>query len=863
MRESSQAPPRIFLRFFQWYCHPKMHDYIEGDLMEVYRTRLKESGKRTADLKFAIDVLLLFRPGIIRPSSYKNLNPNGMFKSYFKIGWRNLIRNKGYSIINISGLSLGMIVFMMIGLWVYDEMTFNRYHKNYERIARVVDHVSLDGETVTYGSLPMPVTEELRTNYKNEFDAVAAVSAGDRIITHDDKVFTRRGCFSDYALAEILSLETIKGSHLSFKEKSHVLLSESFSDAMFGRIDPTGKMIRIGNSDLSVVGIYKDFPGNSTFYGLDFIAPVDLLFSSRAAMNNWRSSSFQIYVLLNPNSTFVTASTKIKDILFNHTQEATQPRLDLNPMKRWHLYEFKDGRNVPARLELVNMVAIIGVFIMVLACINFVNLSTARSEKRAKEVGVRKTLGSMKRQLVNQFLCESFLVSAGALVLAVIAVAGLLPWFNNLSNKQIEIPFTSPVFWLVVTTSTAIVALLAGSYPAFYLSSFNPVKVIKGAVKSGRTTSVPRKILVVIQFSISVALVIGTLVMHDQIQFVKDRPTGYSREGMISIPYMTQEIISQYNTLRTELLKTTAVESVSQSSGPTTAIFSSADNLDWEGKDPTRQLLFGTICIDPYYDEVVSWKIKAGRNFSEEIASDTAGFIFNETAIRQMGLTDPVGKTVRWHNKSWTIIGIVDDMVMTSPFEEPMPTVFMIDNRERPFNYMNVRLSSDHPTSAAVAEVEKVFKKIAPKTPFEYRFADQEYALKFAAEESIGNVVFAFTLLAILISCMGLLGLASFVAEQRTKEIGIRKVLGASVSQVWQLVSYEFLVLVMIACVLTIPVSWYLMSNWLLQYDYRMELNWPLFAEAAACAIVITLVTVSYHALSAAITNPVKSLRSE
>ena len=786
-----------------------------------------------------------------------------MFKSYFKIGWRNLIRNKGYSVINIGGLSLGMIVFMMIGLWVYDEVTFNRYHKNYERIAQVVSHVSLDGETVTYKSLPMPVTEELRTNYKNDFDAVAAVAATDRIVSYEDKAFNRRGCFSDYELTEILSLETIEGDRRSFKERTHVLVSESFADAMFRRIDAIGKTIRIANSDLSVVGIYRDFPTNSSFYGLNFIAPVELLFSDQAAMNNWGSSSFQIYALLNRNSTFTSTSARIGDIIFKHTQEATHPRLDLNPMERWHLYEFKNGRNVPARLELVYMVGIIGVIIMALACINFVNLSTARSEKRTKEVGVRKALGSLKGQLVNQFLCESFLVSVGALVLALIAVAALLPWFNNLSNKQIEMPFDSPFFWGVVGISTAFVALSAGSYPAFYLSSFNPAKVIKGTVKWGRSSSTPRKVLVVIQFSISVALVIGTLVTHNQIQFVKDRPTGYTREGMISIPYMTKEIISQYNTLRTELLKTNAVEKVSQSSGPTTAIYSSADNLDWEGKDPNRQLLFGTICIDPYYDEVVSWKINTGRNFSAEIAGDTTGFIFNETAIRQMGLADPLGKTVRWHNKNWTVIGVVDDMVMTSPFEEPMPTVFMIDNRERPFNYMNIRLSANYSTSAAVTEVEKVFKRIVPKTPFEYRFADQEYAMKFAAEESIGNVVFAFTVLAILISCMGLLGLASFVAEQRTKEIGIRKVLGASVTQVWQLVSYEFLMLVVIACVLTIPVSWFLMSNWLLQYDYRMELNWLLFAEAAACAMVITLITVSYHALTAAIANPVKSLRSE
>jgi putative ABC transport system permease protein len=862
LKKEKTYPPKLPLHFLRWFCREDYLEEIEGDLTEVF-IKQAETSPRKAKWKFAWSVIKYFRPEFMK--SFKNYQPNsyGMYRSYFKIGWRNLLKNKGYSFINIGGLALGMIVIMLIGLWVYDELTYNKYHRNYERIAQVVTHVSLDGETDTYSSLPFPAAEELHANYKSDFHAVAATASGDRIVSYEENVFTKRGCFSEYTFPKIASLEMKKGKHESFKDRSGMLLSESFAAAMFGALDPINKAVRIGNSDLSVVGIYEDLPRNSSFYGLHFIAPVDLLFSSQAAMNNWGSSSFQIYVLLNSNSTFEAASAKIRNVLLDHTQEATRPQLHLNPMARWHLYEFQNGENVPGRLQLVYIVGIIGVFILALACINFVSLSTARSEKRAKEIGVRKVLGSMKNQLINQFLCESFLVSLFAMVMAIAAVVMLLPLFNEFSNKQIEIPFTNPTLWFVVIASTVLVGLTAGSYPAFYLSAFKPVKVLKGAVNAGRASSTPRRILVVVQFSISVLLIIGSLVTYNQIQFVKDRPTGYSREGLISVPLMTQEIFAQYNALRLELLKTHAVVQVSQSSSPTTDIFSSADNLDWEGKDPNRQLLFGTVCIDPYFDEVVLWKVKAGRNFSVDIASDTTGFIFNEAATRQMGLTDPIGKTVRWHNKTWNIIGVVHDLVMTSPFDEAMPTVFMIDNRERPFNYMNIRLSPSHPTSSALTKVEKVFKKITPNTPFDYRFADQEYAAKFAAEESVGKLVFAFTVLAILISCLGLLGLASFVAEQRTKEIGIRKVLGASVAQVWQLVSYEFLVLVVIACVLAIPVSWYMMSNWLLQYDYRMELGWHLFAAAAGFAIVITLITVSYHALTAAMMNPVNSLKSE
>jgi len=854
-------PPRRALQFLRWFCREDYLDEIEGDLMEIFKKQCERS-PRKAKWKFTWSVIRYFRPEFIK--SFKNsYQPQyGMYKSHFKIGWRNLLKNKGYSTINISGLALGMIVVMLIGLWVHDEVTFDRYHKNYEQIAQVVTHVSIDGEAVTYHSLPMLVAEELRTNYK-DFTAVAATLSRDRIISNEDKVFTKRGCYTDFVFPEMASLAMKKGMYSAFKDRSHVLLSESFAAALFGDGDPINKEIRIGNSDLLVVGIYEDLPRNSTFYGLNFIAPIELLFSDAAAMNNWRSSSFQIYAQLNPKTTFDDVSTKIRNVIFNHTQEATRPQLHLNPMERWRLYEFRNGQSVASRLDLVYVVGVVGVFILILACINFVNLSTARSVKRAKEIGVRKSLGSLKSQLVNQFLCESFLVSKFAFVLAMGAVVLLLPWFNEFSDKQMEIPISSPLFWLVVIASTTVISLAAGGYPAFYLSSINPVKILKGVVHADHRSAKPRRILVVMQFSISVILIVCTLVVYNQIQFVKNRPAGYSLDGLISVPFMTGEIFEHYNELRLELLKINAVEHVSQSSSPTTGIFSSADNLSWEGKDPSRQLLFGTICIDPYFDDVVSWKIKSGRNFSAEIPSDTMAFIFNETAIRQMGLVDPIGKTVRWHDKNWHIIGVVHDMVMTSPFGEAMPTVFMIDNRERTFGLMNIRLSSNQSTAASLAEVEKVFKKVVPKTPFDFRFADQEYASKFAAEETVGKLVFTFTVLAIFISCLGLLGLASFVAEQRTKEIGIRKVLGASVAQIWQLISYEFVILTLIACGFAVPISWYFMSNWLQQYDYRMEISWHLFTVAAGVAIVITLITVSFHAVSAAITNPVKSLRSE
>ena len=454
------TPPKRALQFLRWFCREDYLEEIEGDLTEVFKKQY-ESSPRKAKWKFTWSVIRYFRPEFIK--SFKNsYQPHyGMYKSHFKIGWRSLLKNKGYSTINISGLALGMIVVMLIGLWVHDEVTFDRYHKNYDQIAQVVTHVSIDGETVTYHSLPMPVAEELRTNYK-DFTAVAATLSRDRIVSHEDKVFTKHGCYSDFVFPEMASFEMKKGTYASFRDRSHVLLSESFAAAIFGDVDPLNKEVRIGNSDLSVVGIYKDLPRNSSFYGLNFIAPVELLFSDAAAMNNWRSSSFQIYAQLNPDATFDDASAKIRNVIFDHTQEATRPQLHLNPMERWRLYEFRNGQSVASRLDLVYVVGIVGVFILILACINFVNLSTARSVKRAKEIGVRKSLGSLKSQLVNQFLCESFLVSSFAFLLAMGAVVLLLPWFNEFSEKQMEIPISSPLFWLVVVASTIVISLAAG-----------------------------------------------------------------------------------------------------------------------------------------------------------------------------------------------------------------------------------------------------------------------------------------------------------------------------------------------------------------------------------------------------------------
>jgi putative ABC transport system permease protein len=787
-----------------------------------------------------------------------------MFRNYLKVAWRNILRDKVYSSINIGGLAIGMVVAGLIGLWIRDEMTMNQQHANYDRLAQVMQHASVDGTIVTFSSLPMPTSAAIRDAYGEDFASVASTWVGERTVTYKEKVLLQTGCFAEAPFPGMITLDMIRGTTAGLNDPSAIFLSESLATSLFGTTDPIGQTVMIDYANAQQVkGIYKDLPANSSFSGLAFIAPIKLLFASGQNMDNWYSSSFHIFAQLTTKGDFKKSSEKIKNILYEHSEDATKPVLFLNPMSRWHLYEFRNGISVNGRMQFVWLFGIIGSFVLLLACINFMNLSTARSEKRAKEVGIRKAIGSLKQQLVGQFLCESFLVVVIGAGLAIVLATLCLPFFNTFSGKKMDIPWTQPGLWFVIAAFIFIVGLLAGSYPAFYLSSFRPIRALKGSLTAGRFASVPRQVMVVVQFTVSVVLVIGTLVVYDQIQFAKNRPVGYSREGLVTVNQITNEIREHYEAFHRELLATNAVTGVSMASTSTTSINSSADNLDWSGKDPNTQSLFGTISIDQDYGDVVDWKLIAGRNFSRELASDSQAFIFNKAAIVQMGLKEPVGETIKWHGKNWHIIGVINDMVMTSPFGTAMPTVFMIDSRERPYNVMNLKLNPETGTGEALAKIETVFKKYSPAAPFDYRFADQEYGLKFAAEERVGKLASIFAVLAITISCLGLFGLASFITEQRTKEIGIRKVLGASVTHLWQMLSRDFMVLVVISCFIAVPVAWRLMDQWLQAYDYKTEISWQVFLVAIATAVVVTLVTISYQVVKAALADPVKSLRSE
>jgi ABC-type antimicrobial peptide transport system permease subunit len=799
-----------------------------------------------------------------------------MIKNYLKIAWRNLIKNKAHTFINVAGLSVGMAVAMLIGLWIWDELSYNKYYQNYDHIVQVMQHQTFNGNVGTQTAIPIPLGTKLRQDYKDDFKyLVLSTWTSDHIIANGDKKLTQQGNYMQAEAPDLLTLKMLSGTRSGLKDPSSILLSASLAKALFGSANPMLQTLKIDNKwNVKVTGVYEDMPHNTSFSEMAFIAPWDLYMTTepylKRNITKWDNNSWQIFAQLAPNADIDKVSVRIKNIKLdaiiaaraNKLFLASKPIIFLHPMSKWHLYsEFKNGINTGGAIQFVWMFGTIGVFVLLLACINFMNLSTARSEKRAKEVGIRKTVGSLRSQLIGQFFIESLLISSFAFLFSILMVQLILPWFNQVADKTMHVLWGNPLFWLLGIGFSMLTGLIAGSYPAFYLSSFQPVKVLKGTFKAGRFAALPRKVLVVLQFTVSVTLIIGTIIVFRQIQFAKDRPIGYNRAGLIQIHMNTDDIHKHFSAVRNDLLQSGVVVEVAESNSPLTDVWSNSSGFSWKDKDPNLQDNFGVIPISPEFGKVAGWQITAGRDFSRTILSDSSGVILNEAAVKFMNLKHPVGEIIKDGTQDIKVIGVIKDMVMASPYEPVKPSLFfMIDYAGE---LIDIRINPKMSASEALGKIEPVFKQYNPGSPFDYKFTDEEYAQKFANEERVGKLAGFFTLLAIFISCMGLFGMASFMAEQRTKEIGVRKVLGASVFSLWRLMSKDFVILVVISLMIAIPTAYYFMFGWLQNYKYRAELSWWIFAVTGIGAVIITLLTVSYQSIKAALTNPVKSLKTE
>lgn len=794
-----------------------------------------------------------------------------MFKSFFKIAWRNLIKSKGYSAINIGGLAVGMAVALLIGLWVYDELSYDKYHQNYDRIAQVMQHANFNGEIGTQTANPALMGPTIKAKYGSDFKYVVQASwIGGHLLTVGDKSLNQQGFFIEPDAPDMLSLKMLKGTRQGLKDPHSILLSASAAKAFFANEDPMNKTLKLDRQDdVKVTGVYEDLPDNTTFREIKVIMPWELWIIENPWVkkmdNPWGSNFSQTFVQIADNASMDKVSAKIKSVKLDNVgqfEKRYKWEVFLQPMSKWNLYnEFKKGLNTGGNIRYVWLFAVIGIFVLILACINFMNLSTARSEKRAREVGIRKAIGSMRWQITRQFFVESYIVVILAFIVALMLVALLLPFFNDVAAKKMGVPWSNGVFWLICLLFIFITGLLAGSYPALYLSSFQPLKVLKGTFKVGKNAAIPRRVLVVLQFTVSVMLITGTIIVYQQIQYAKDRPIGYNRNGLINLGF-ENELKQHFDAVRNELKSAGAIEEITASNSPLTGVWNTNGGFDWEGKDPNLAVDFPNNRVTHDFGKTVNWKIKQGRDFSRAYATDSAAFIINESAAKFLGFADPVGKVLKWEDKPYTIIAVIKDIMQESPFYPVRPTLYHVGKYEDMFNLI-IKLNPNKSASSSIKTIEQVYKKYVPDVPFTYKFVDEDFGSKFTAEERIGKLSSYFAVLAIFISCLGLFGMASFVAEQRTKEIGIRKVLGASMVNLWRLLSTEFVILVFVSCIIAAPIAYYYLRGWLSNYDYRIGISWMVFLVASLLALFITLITVSFQAIKAAMSNPVKSLRTE
>lgn len=785
-----------------------------------------------------------------------------MFQNYFKIAWRNLFRNKGFSITNILGLTIGITCTILILLWVQDEITYDKFHSNYDNIYKVMATRDFNNQIFTDNNMVLPLAQSIQKEIPQVKYAVVTTHHQSHTLNYGDKKLKKDGYTVSQHFFDMFSWKFIEGSAATALPDAYALvLTQSAAKALFGNADPINKVVKIDNEyNAKVTAIVADVPGNSTFQ-FDFINTFnydgDFV---KSAMTNWQNSSWDVFVQTVPGASLQTVEKKINDIKYQHDPDDKKISTYFAfQMGKWRLYnDFKDGKNVGGMIEYVRLFTIIALIILLIACVNFMNLSTARSEKRAKEVGVRKTLGSDKRQLITQFFFESMILAFIAFVFSVIVVYLVLPSFNHLVDKHLSLDITQPLFWLGALGIIVFTGVVAGSYPALYLSSFNPVRVLKGTFLAGKAAVIPRRVLVVVQFVISILLISATIIVYQQIQHIKDRDLGYNPNNLIMIP-STPDIQKNFAVIKQELLTTGMINSVVRTFSPITDIWWKMPGPDYEGKPANQSIIFAGMSTDVDFSKTMGIKILQGKDFSGT-PSDSTAVMLNKAAIEAMNLKNPIGKQLSY-GRVFTVTGVTDNVIMESPFKPVDPMIIFFDPNN--CNSISLRLNQSVQPQKALQSVETIFRKYNPAYPFEYHFADQEFAKKFITEDLIGKITNIFAGLAIFICCIGLAGLASFTIEKRIREIGIRKVLGASVQNLLILISKEFLKLVLIAFIIAVPLTWWLMNNWLEKYTFRISISIWMFGAVGALVLLLTLVVVSLNTMRAAMGNPVKSLRTE
>ncbi len=788
-----------------------------------------------------------------------------MFRNFLIVTLRNLRKNGLYSFINIAGLSIGIVCSLLILLWVNDETSFDKFIPKSEKLYQVWVNAEFDGTVNSWSSVPLPTYEAMKNADSHIVNTCVAGWGNNRLLANGDNRIIQEGYYVSEEFLEMFEFQLAEGkADAVLDDPSSIVITKNLAKILFGDEDPMGQIVKVNDESLlKVTGILEDVPQNSSFE-FEYLMP----WKHREANNewirnnktNWGNYSFQVFVELSSSNDELLVEKATENMLAENGEDDIPRSFFLHPMERWRLNSnFEEGKEAGGRGDFVQLFTVIAFFIMIIACINFMNLATARSEKRAREVGIRKSLGSQRPQIIMQFLGESLIITFLAYVIAIFLAELVLPGYNNLVDKQLFIDFTSPYFWATSILGILFVGLLSGSYPAFYLSSFKPVKTLKGTIKVGKGATTPRKILVVLQFGFSILLMISTVVIFQQIDLIKNRELGYDQQNLISIENNDQ-IEDSYDALKQSLLQSGAVESVTRSNSAVTSI-NSNNFVSWPGKPDEQRVIFTTITAGYDYAKTMGIDVLQGRDFSKDFATDTAAIIINKAALDLMNLEDPIGTQLELWGDKRKLIGVYDDVIMGSPYREVKPMFAIVHPRW--MGIVTVRLNKNNRLNANLAEVQKIFEQYNSAYPFEYTFVDVDYEEKFKTITLTRKLATIFSILTIFITGLGLFGLASFTAEQRIKEIGIRKVLGASVSSLIALISKDFSILVIIAFALFAPISWFLLDNYLERYPIHIDIAWWIFPVVGVVALGFALLIVSDQARRAAIVNPVKSLRNE
>ncbi|EAQ99913.1 ABC transporter permease [Maribacter sp. HTCC2170] len=784
-----------------------------------------------------------------------------MFRNYLKIAWRNLWKNKVYSALNIFGLAIGITCASLILLWVEDELSFDSTFEKQDQVYYLPTNQQYEGEWSTFfQATPGPLAKVLKDEIP-EIIGSARTKQESLLFEVGENSISKYGRFADPDFLKMFSLSFVEGNlENAFNDYNGIVISKKAATHLYGENESAlGKVVQVNNdTNYTITGVFEDLPTNVT-YVFDWVAPFERFSAGKEWMKEYGNKFSDTFVELSSEADFESVNSKVKKILPAKTED-DETYAFLHSMKDWHLRSnFEGGKKVGGQIVYVRLFALIAIIILFIACINFMNLSTARSEKRASEVGVRKVLGSGKRGLISQFMAEAMITATLATLVSVLLLVVILPQFNSLIDKQIVLHLFAPVHLLSLVAITIICGLIAGWYPAFYLSSFKPVQVLKGSSRKQGSAPLIRKGLVATQFIISIVFIISTIIVYQQVQYVKSRDLGYDRDNLIKVP-VNGDIIKNFSPIEQDMLASGMIENIGLNNSEILSGGNNTSGLEWQGGTDTEDILVSVRYVSPKFLETAGMEIVEGRKFSSNAVADSTNILVTESFAKLMGKGSAVGKKVI-SGGGYTVIGVVKDYLYGDMYGSSDPVIFFNYNRNARFMYARAKTGED--LGKTLVAMESVLKQHNPAFPFEYEFVDDAFNARFKSEKLIGSLSQLFALLAILISCLGLFGLAAFTAEQRRKEIGVRKVLGSSVTGIVQLLSKDFMQLVLVAILVASPIAWWMMKNWLESFAYRIHIKWEVFAIAGIIAMVIALLTVSFQALKAALANPVESLRTE